>query len=194
MLWPGYDAFWVARVAPVLRAWVDRQDDDNNALLGLSLMLACTPSREVAEEMLGRTLELAKQGRDGAHVNITGLGAVLSVLEPNQREAFLLNLIDATIPDPHWVSTALTALKTCATGNSVTALLRVVGEDFESAPDRKLVATGRRAIHRSAMQILARVLNDPAHDPGVRVGVEIEGDWAPGGRLADLLQYWRERN
>lgn len=195
VLWPGYDAFWVTRAAPVLRAWVDRQEDDNNALLGLSLMLARTPTprREVAEELLARTLGLAKNGRAGAHANITGLGAALSVLEPNQREAFLLNLIDATIPDPHWVSIALTALKTCATGNSVTALLRVVGEDFESAPDQKLVTTGRRAIHRSAMQILARVLDDPAQDPGVKVGVEIEEDWAPGGRLADLLQYWRER-
>lgn len=75
-----------------MRAWVDRQEDDNNALLGLSLMLAYTPSREVAEELPGRTLALAKKGRAGAHVNITGLGAALSVLEPNQREAYLLNM------------------------------------------------------------------------------------------------------
>ena len=194
-LWPEYESYWANRVVPALREWVDKQTDENDALRGLVMALDLPmkvkrdpPSRELAERFFQKVLALAREGRNGY---TKGLGAVVGFLAPDDPERLWLQLLDTGFPAPQWLMCALGPLSNCGAERCLPSVKRALREEYETAPINQ-----RYSLHRLAMLTLARVLDDPEHAPPTLYRLDDPGDdemWESGGRLAELLEYWRNK-
>lgn len=188
-LWPDYDTYCRSRVAPALRAWVDNTTDEYHALHGLSVLLQYSPSRELAEEYLSRLVARARKGVPGC---TTGVTTAIWLLAWEERENLWLRLLDASLPDPGWTRYAVAGLAGWATAKSIPDIKRALREEYDVGTDMTYLRNCRHEIHLSAMRMLAKLCNDPEHAPPAQfVGNEAEEMWEPGGRLAELLEYWR---